>query len=1015
MPLPAPGQHRELQRARELNTSVIQLYRQGKYQEAIPYAKEVVAIRERVLGPHHEKVAAALNNLALLYTTAGDPKKGALLYRRSLEIKERVFGPKHPEVALVLNNLAELYAAMGKYTNAERFYHRALTIDENFYGPYNRTVALDLHNLASLYHTMGFYGRSEILFKKALAIREREFGPDHPQVAQSLNNLAVLYKAMGIRNKVEELHRRALSIWEKKLGPEHPYVARSLNNLALFYLETGEYERCEPLFRRALAIDKKVYGDSHPVFAAGLNNLALLSQTLGSYGNAEKLYKRGLAIYEKALPAGHPEIAGSLANLGTLHYIFREYGKAKPLYTRALEIDRRNFGEDHPFVASHIDNLAKLYHSTGDFARAENLYLKALDIKRKVLGKDHDSVASSLNNLAEIYREYGHYDKAEPHYRRAVEILRKRFGPNHQDLADILGNQALNRAAQGRYHETLRLLKKMAAITDRQVRRVLGFGSEKEKLAFLFTVSGQMDGLLSLIASHLPNHPDALFAGMNMVLARKGLTLEAHSRYKRAIFSGNPGAAAKFQALSEVKAQLIKLAFGAPGSSTPEAFRTRLANLEAKRERLEGSLSRLSAKFALEETVGRAGLESVARAMPERSVLVELARSNIFDFKAKRAKKRWRPARYLAFILHAKRPGSVKMVDLGDAEGIDRLVTVFKSAVREKSPEAYSLAGELHARVFSPIKQLLGESDYIFISPDGRLSMLPFGVLVDERGKHLIESYTFNYLSTGRDILRFGSKRASRRPALILADPDFDFTGKSSAYSKDRSLRSRDLSGFNFKPLPETRLEAQRVDRLLTKRMEVKTLLGGDAQERELARNPRPGVLHLATHGFFLTDNDYRAIEDSRAITVKEMPGPRLSGLETPMLRSGLALAGANLGIRDSTDQGLVCAEKITTLDFEGTDLVVLSACETGIGEVKISEGVFGLSRAFILAGAKTLVMSMWSVPDRETRELMVAFYSDYLNGVPKIHALRNAALKQMKRTPHPYYWGAFVGFGDPL
>jgi CHAT domain-containing protein len=376
------------------------------------------------------------------------------------------------------------------------------------------------------------------------------------------------------------------------------------------------------------------------------------------------------------------------------------------------------------------------------------------------------------------------------------------------------------------------------------------------------------------------------------------------------------------------------------------------------------------------------------------------------------------------------------MIDLGDAGEIDRTVTLFKKELadtRDKQAlKGLEASRKIHALVFEPLKKALGEVKEVFISPDGNLNLIPFEVLQGPDGRFLIEDYTFNYLAAGRDIIGFGQIKEKGGRALLIGDPDFDLGSEekgatlrklalAEARPQGPARRSSEMRGFFFQRLPGTREEIEGLKRLLG---DVDRYTGKEALEEVLRHKGAPRILHLATHGFFLSDPDLSALRDEglgRGIEQVKSPAHKV---ENPLLRSGIALAGANSALQSGETEksdGLVTAEKILGLRLRGTDMVVLSACETGLGEVKSGEGVYGLRRAFVQAGAKGLVMSLWSVPDVETKELMIEFYQNILSGkMNRVQALRQAALKQMDTvktrygSANPFYWGAFVYLGEP-
>ncbi|HMX27688.1 MAG TPA: CHAT domain-containing protein, partial [Blastocatellia bacterium] len=331
----------------------------------------------------------------------------------------------------------------------------------------------------------------------------------------------------------------------------------------------------------------------------------------------------------------------------------------------------------------------------------------------------------------------------------------------------------------------------------------------------------------------------------------------------------------------------------------------------------------------------------------------------------------------------------------------------------------------LRAALFDPLRAALGEGKRLLLAPDGDLARLPFEVLPTDDGRRLIDAYQISYLGAGRDVLRWGAAVSGQPSApVVAADPDFDLGARDARGQADaeevRGRRTRDASwsALPFDQLEGTRKEGERIAALLG----VKPWLRGQALEKRLKECRSPRILHLATHGFFLTDQPRDLNQEARGLGAlgwqadKPFAAP---GMENPLLRSGLALAGANWKNKGFTpppeaEDGLLTAEDVTGLDLLATDLVVLSACETGLGEIHVGEGVFGLRRAFVLAGAKTLVMSLWKVSDEATRELMEDFYARILQGEGRAEALRQAQLTMKEKYPDPYYWGAFICQGEP-
>jgi len=1015
---------------------------QGNHSKAEKLYLRVLEIREKALGPEHQGVARILNSLAKLYRSQALYAQAELLFLRALEINEKKFGTEHLSVAMNLNDLALLYQDQSLFAQASPLFLRSLEIYENALGPEHPSVVTVLNNLAALYLEQGLYSQAEPLYLRSLETREKILGPEHPDVATSLNNLAVVYVDQGLYSQAEPLYLRSLKIREKVQRPEHPDVATSLNNLAVLYFNQGLYFQAEPLYLRSLEIRENILGPEHPDVATSLDNLALLYSDQGLYSQAEPLYFRSLEIREKALGPEHPDVATSLNNLAVLYLDQGLYSQAEPLYLRSLEIREKILGPEHPDVATTLNNLAGLYLEQGLYSQAEPLYLRSLEIREKILGPEHPYVATSLNNLAALYLEQGHYSQAEPLYLRSLVIREKILGPEHPDVATFLTNLARLYVIQGRYSQARQLYLKALKIDEQFVSQLAEIRTESETFLLLIATKYNPMVFLNLTNQYLRNDLSAYGDSLDVWLRRKGLALEVQRQFQEAlVYSEDPQVYQTIQEFNQIRIRLTHMIFSGPGHLDAKTYMQRVAELEQEKDDLEVRLIQLSQVHAERKKVKRADRFQVAAALPKDTTLIDFARIAEYDYKAERG-QRWLPDRYLAFILPAGKPDNVELIDLGPAESIDEAVAAFRALAQKKDAdqdETGETSRGLYHLVFKPLQAGLGDIREVFISPDGNLNLLPFEVLQDDQGRFLIEDYTFNYLSTGREILGFGPNLEQSGKPLFMGDPDFDLAVDPGLKGNDGQedeenddLRSVAMEMRVFRSLPGTRQEIAEVSQIVGREDSV-VLTGAEATEEALFAHRNPAILHLATHGFFREDKPLKPIDqtdtlaDMRSFTFisgEQFHAPATFIMsENPLLRSGLVLAGANRAIRGETDagRGIVTAEKILNLRLWGTDLVVLSACDTGMGDIRTGEGVFGLRRAFNQVGAKSLVMSMWKVPDRETRELMVAFYRNVFDeGLNYNQALRQAALAQLELTrerhghANPFYWGGFIFSGDP-
>jgi CHAT domain-containing protein len=1003
--------------AQSLNNLATLYWAQGYYKYAESLLKRAIKIREKVQGKEHPDVAMTLNNLGEVYRAQGYYKDAEYLYKRALRIIEKVRGKEHPDVTQSLNNLAELYRAQGYYKDAEYLYKRALTITEKALGKEHPYVGTILNNLAELYRSMGNYKDAENLYQRALKVTENTLGKEHPDVAQSLNNLAALYQDMGNYQDAKKMYQVSLAIREKVLGKQHPNFAQSLNNLATLYWAQGYYKDAEFIYQRSLKIIEKALGKEHPDVAKSLNNLAALYRSMGSYKDAESLVKRSLAIREKALGKEHPDVAQSLNNLAELYRDIGNYEDAEPLYQSSLAIRKKALGKEHPDVAQSLNNLAELYRDIGNYEDAEPLYQSSLAIREKALGKEHPDVAQSLNNLAELYRNIGNYKDAETLYQRSVEIYEKALNKQHPHVATTLINLALLYQTQGNINRVTDLLSHGLAIQEKNLQLIYVVGSEQRKQNYLRTFTGTTDATISLAFQQDVNSPNTANLAITTTLRRKGRVLDAVAdsiKILRSRLERQPETKKLFDEWLSIQQQLSAQVFQELGKQTPEQYKARIEQLETERQSLEAAISEKSAEFRQE--IQPVELAAIQARIPKDAALVEIVQYQPFNPKAKKHSEAWGQPRYAAAVIHSQ--GEPKWVDLGDAATIDESVRNLQAGLRKPQflPQIQQAARKLDEQLMKPIRPWLGNVNHILLSPDGQLTLLPFDALVDEQGQYLIQRYAFSYLTAGRDLLRFESPTTSRSSPVVLADIDYGQaqTGAatSKAVSRYENFRSADLTNLVFGYLSKTKDEAEAIRGFLPN---IKVLLGKDATETAVKKLQAPSILHLATHGFFLSDQEIN-LSPSLGGSITQ-PNPKVLQLENPLLRSGLALANINNRnkLPTGSDDGVLTAFEVAGLNLRGTQLVVMSACDTGKGDIKVGEGVYGLRRALVIAGSQSQVLSLWKVSDEATKELMVKYYSKLHGGRGRHEALREAQLEMLNSQDykHPFFWAAFVPSGD--
>jgi CHAT domain-containing protein/tetratricopeptide (TPR) repeat protein len=995
---------RRLEDARRLTEDARGRRQKGKYDEAVPPAERALAITESVLGADHPAVADALHMLAVLFDDTHDYGKAEPLNQRALAIREKALGPDHPDVARSLFNLAWLAKVKQDFSAAESLYRRTQEVQERALGAEHTEVAATLNDLALLYGERGDIDQAIQIHRRVLAIREKALDANDAGVAVAHNNLALSYELRADYPEAVSHFGSALQIWERALGPEHPDLGYALDGLAQVHYQTGDYASAEPLYLRALALREKALGSDAPEVATTLNNLAMLYRQKGDYAKAEPLLLRDLAITERRVGPDDTSVATTLANLASIYASQGEFAKADGLFRRSLAIREKALGPTHPGVGRVFRMLGQLYaeNPSGGETEARSFLDRSLAILESTLGADHHQVAAPLATLGVLAARRADYAAAERYHQRALAIQEKALGPDHPEVAQSLERLSEVSRARGDLRESVHLLQRAHETRERHLVHNLPLGSERQKLAYLKLFAQDVDRSVSLHA-RVASDPLALELAFTTLLRRKGRALDATVDNIGALrVRARPQDRELFDRLLAARSQLAALTLRGPGADDTDAYRSRLGQLADALDRLEAEVGARSAEFraqSLPVTVA-----AIRAQLPEHAALIEFA----WYRPTAETEKTPAPPRYAAYLLADG--GEPQWVDLGEAAAIDGALTEWRQALRDpERPDARHLGRALDARLMEPVRARLGSVGHVLISPDGELNLVPFAALVDERDSYLVERFTITYLTSGRDLLRLQVRPENRSPPVILAAPAFG----EPALATNRGPRPRlDDSQVFFGPLPGAASEVRELKKLLP----TATLLtGAQATEAALRRVDGPRLLHVATHGFFLRDEEGAADRDPNSTSTD---GTRLGKwarwVENPLLRSGLALAGANQG-RSGEDDGVLTALEAAGLDLWGTRLVVLSACDTGLGEVKRGDGVYGLRRALVLAGAESQLISLWPVSDRSTRDLMIGYYELLAQGESRGEALRRAQLRMVRnlQRAHPYYWASFIQSGQ--
>jgi CHAT domain-containing protein/Tfp pilus assembly protein PilF len=1025
---------------------------EGRLADAIAGVRAATAVERAVFGDVHEEVAGSLDALAQLEEFRAGLEAARRAREEILAIRTRLYGKSHWRTADARRALrdVQLRARLGAKEKGQlaratalnaqvvRLYQQgraaealaparqALALRKAVLGEDHPDCAASRNNLASLYQALGDYARARPLYERARDLYKLALGEGHPDYANSLNNLASVYKDAGDYARARPLLEQARDVYKAALGERDPRYAQSLNNLANLYQHLGEYARARRLYERARDLSRATLGEKHPDHANSLNNLAALYKEMGDLVRARPLFEQARAIYKAALGEKHPTYANSLNNLALLSHHLGDHGRARRLFEQALDIHKALLGERHPSYANSLNNLALLYQDLGDHGRARRLHEQALAITKELLGEKHPDFAQSLNNLASLYQDMGNYARARPLYEQARDLIKSALGPKHPHYAHSLNNLATLHDFQGKPARATSLCADALAILQGHVDRTFGVLSARQRLELLGRLRTSLDYRLSLAT----RHPEAGQEAYPAVLFWKGLAASRQAEERLA--QDRPALQERWQQLREARAGLARLSANPPPPAGLPDWRRRFAELERRKDDLEAKLADASAAYRrLHKRRALTG-KRVGKSLPPRTALVDFlvfrhgrpsrTRKGRFDVEE----------RVLAFVV---RPDHDPVcVQLGSATVLERLVGGWRRPLTADSPGPPdpSAAQGLRRRLWQPLEKHLGGARTVLIAPDGFLCGLPFAALPGKKpGTYLLEEVSIGYVGSGRHLLEMADKQ-EKSGAGLLAVGDL-------AYGKAARRREVDAFAGRFLPwevLPGTRSEVERAARLFRsafRRARAPRLLTGAKGDKAAllsALQPGKGArwrwLHLATHGYFepprsavplpalagwaasvgAAPGGLGPLQALSALLAAEDPEARgqqgsfdLSGQtartyeRNPLLLCGLVLAGAN-----ESEDSLLSAEEVSSLDLRGCELAVLSACETGLGKVAGGQGVLGLQRAFHAAGARALVSSLWSVSDAATSVLMEEFYKNlWQKKMTKLEALRQAQLTVLK------------------
>jgi CHAT domain-containing protein/tetratricopeptide (TPR) repeat protein len=932
--------------------------------------------------------------------------------------------------SIYLNNAAMLLRSHKELEKARPLYEEAIALRRSA-GLHDVTLAQFLQNLAALHLQRDDVKPAGALLEEALAIERSLLPADALLIAQTLNNLGVYYQTLGDVDKARGFYDESLRLRTMRTGRDDAEHGALLHNWAKLELEIGNDPAAKALYDRLEEVlPAGEEDDTERPYR--LSHVASLYDRLGRYDLAEDLMRQVVDSIERLQGKDAPDYARSLANLAAIKERQGRLKEAEGLFRDSIRHMLAGNGFEEDDLSSSLHSLGFFYYYRGKTAEAEKLLAKAIEQRRRTLASDDPKLLHSLTSLGLVYIEQKRYDEAEQILREVLETRRKALIPDHPGIAHSLFNLGMLYSEMGRIAEALPLLKEHFEAKDRLLANVFSVASESERLAYAAKLRHQLDVLLvQMIKLNWVDRGDAVRIAFEAVLRCKGIVVEAGAKDRSAVLAGqNPLTRELLEELNTVRSRLARGILDGP-TGDAVAHEVHLSRLAREREQLESKLARALSEAGI-TSQSRIDCRVAAEALPPDSALLEFVK---FQITTTGATPDQTSEAYVMFVLPNGEPDNLTLYLLGTAEYLEPAVESFRAAITQDDEIFHRLgnigidttdvaATEIDVGAFltelliNRIRPTLGSRKRLFIGPDGIFNRLPFDTLPSQSGECLGEEFEISYLSSGRDLLRIHSATDHQTgPAVVVADPDFNLEPAAGSAVCDSSAELRSLRSMSlrFQPLPDTRKEGEWV----ASRLGAEPWFGAQALEAKIKSCQSPRILHLATHGFFLSQNLQRNVNPDSARVETVVATSVSQSVDNPLLRSGLALAGANRWLDGHSlpveaEDGLLTAEDVCSINLLGTELVVLSACETGLGEYHSGEGVFGLRRAFELAGARSLIMSLWRVPSDPTRELMEEFYRQLSLGKRRSQALREAQRILRRRYPETFCWGAFVLSGDP-
>lgn len=1045
--------------------SLANLYtKTNRPQKAIPLAIELKGIIRKELGTNNQLYADQCNFLAANYRKTGQLKQATSMLIEFESIYLKLFGENHTNLITVYNNLGVHYKTIGHFDKAEKYLSKGNRLITDSIGKDNIGYAKSSSNLATLYTELGKYDKAEQLFILSIPIIDSLLGKENRNYISTCHNLAGVYKETGRYSKAEELYLSINKLIKKKYGEKDRYYAKNIGYLGTLYLQLDNFKKALPLLIDSKILLDSLVGNEHYDYAFSCNNLALAYFNMGNHSKAEKLYFEAHKIKEQVFGKLHPTYAMSCHNLGGFYMETASYNKAEKMFLESMSIIGNSLGKKNHLYLLSCNSLALDYYYQKKYSLAEQYFLETKDIYAEKFGTNDIKYAASCNLLAGLYSETKELDKALENFKIAKKIRLEKLGRYHTQYASSCTGLSTVYRKQNKNDEAIQLLEEAKLIYD----SILGkshydyaivcanlslayqHNSESEKAKKnLMEANDAIDSLLRESEKYMSEKE------YNILIRRKVNTMYNHffSTYLKeysndsiltnrafnnslliknkllqsSIALRNTVNTSNSQGLKDTLDILNKL-----GKTIAHKFALPNAHIDTHLQKLKLKHTQIE-KYIASEVSKRFGITNstpdwklLSKQLDENEAVVQFINFGYL------LNENWTDS-LLYYALILKKDEAPKAVYLFEEKELYNLIkrqahendySFVKKLYSKESPESK----QLYKQVFEPLEKHLLNIKKVYISPVGLLNQIAFDAIVCDSTNIILDKYDIFYSSLGKiKESKQGLYKKDLKNIEIYGGVNYELTPSemralSSNYKEEEFLVENiapeiDQAQRNvtWSYLPGSLKEMQSIKTVLKDKLAINSFTGKEASEeqfRAMETEP-PSVIHIATHGFYFGFDDksnfYREMIDEEV---------KFAHSSNPLLRSGFILAGGNNAFQgieppEGVGDGVVTALEVSRMNLFNTKLAVLSACQTGLGDVKGHEGVYGLQRAFKMAGVEYLLFSLWEVPDYQTEELMTQFYKNWFNGMEIKKAFKQAQLylknKYKKMKGSAFAWAAFV------